>query len=322
MPQMIARANVQTLLPESLRDQIVERAPQNSVVMSLGNRLADVPSDKQRIKVLDLMPQAYFVNGETGLKQTTNMAYRDAYLNIEELAVITPLPEATVRDLGSNGYDLESLAIPKVAEAFGKLVDQAVLDNANRPAAWPEGLIAQCASRSRVVDLSAVIAAGDDVYDAYMGVGGAFSMVEEAGYDVNGIVASTKMRARLRGLRDANGQPVFKSLAREGVQGTTSYELDGHALTFRRNVKGSEVGDLLSVQGDWSMLLWAMNQDITVKVCTEGVIQDHNGNIVYNLLQQDMIALRFVMRMGWTLPVPVNSEASGDENFPFSTLVA
>ncbi|MEN6537377.1 MAG: phage major capsid protein [Bryobacteraceae bacterium] len=322
MPEMIARANVQTLLPESVRNQIVERAPANSVVMSLAQRLADVPSDKQRVKVLDLLPQAYFVNGETGLKQTTGMAYKDAFLNIEEIAAIVPLPEATVRDLESNGYNLETLAVPKVAEAFGKLFDQAVLDNVNRPASWPEGLITQCALKSKVVDLSAVVGAGNDVYDAYLSEGGAFSMVEEAGYEVNGVVASTKMRARLRALRDENKQPIFKSIAREGVQGTTSYELDGVPLTFRRNVKGSEVGDLLSIHGDWSMLMWAMNQDITIKVCTEGVIQDHNGNIIYNLLQQDMVALRFVMRIGWVLPIPVSIEAATADNFPFSTLVA
>ena len=36
-----------------------------------------------------------------------------------------------------------------------------------------------------------------------------------------------------------------------------------------------------------------------MKLATEGVIQDGSGNIVYNLLQQDMVAMRFTMRVAW-----------------------
>ena len=44
-----------------------------------------------------------------------------------------------------------------------------------------------------------------------------------------------------------------------------------------------------------------------MKLLTESIIQDPNtGDIIYNLSQQDMIALRFTMRLGFALPNPVN----------------
>ncbi|MCU0503881.1 MAG: hypothetical protein MUC51_19345 [Anaerolineae bacterium] len=36
------------------------------------------------------------------------------------------------------------------------------------------------------------------------------------------------------------------------------------------------------------------------------MIQDGAGNIIFNLAQQDMVALRAVMRLGFALPNPIN----------------
>ena len=46
---------------------------------------------------------------------------------------------------------------------------------------------------------------------------------------------------------------------------------------------------------------------MAMKLLTESIIQDPNtGSILYNLSQQDMVALRFTMRLGFALPNPVN----------------
>ena len=43
------------------------------------------------------------------------------------------------------------------------------------------------------------------------------------------------------------------------------------------------------------------------------------GNILYNLMQNDMVALRAVMRLGWEIPNPINAYNVGLENaFPFA----
>lgn len=50
------------------------------------------------------------------------------------------------------------------------------------------------------------------------------------------------------------------------------------------------------------------------------MVQDPTtGNILYNLMQNDMVALRAVMRLGWEIPNPINAYNVGLENaFPFA----
>ena len=57
--------------------------------------------------------------------------------------------------------------------------------------------------------------------------------------------------------------------------------------------------------GDWTELVFSIRQDITFKIFDQGVVQDPSDNsIVYNLMQNDMVALRAVMRLGWEIPNP------------------
>ena len=73
------------------------------------------------------------------------------------------------------------------------------------------------------------------------------------------------------------------------------------------------------ISGDFSQLVYSIRQDITFKLFTEGVVQNTDGTIAYNLMQNDMVALRAVMRLGWEIPNPVNAMAKDKaKRFPFA----
>ena len=75
------------------------------------------------------------------------------------------------------------------------------------------------------------------------------------------------------------------------------------------------------IVGDWSQAVYSVRQDITVKILDQGVIQDPSTKaIVYNLAQQDMIALRVVFRMGWALPNPATRMDGDRTSCPFAYL--
>ena len=52
----------------------------------------------QTINVLDMLPMAYWVDGDTGYKNTSSQAWDKKKLYAEELAVIIPIPEAVLDD--------------------------------------------------------------------------------------------------------------------------------------------------------------------------------------------------------------------------------
>ena len=313
----ITRDDAGALIPEDVASEILGTIAEQSVVMNLARRLPNMSRKQRRMPVWTQLPQAYFVNGDTGLKQSTKASWDNVYLNAEEIACYVVIPDAVADDAD---YDILQEAKPGIVSAIGKVFDQAVLYGINAPADWPDPISIGCAEAGHEVALGDV----GDLYDDIMGEGGVLALVEEDGFMPNGHVAALSMRAKLRGLREkdvdgnATGQPIFVSA--KMADGKTSYSLDGEDLLFPRNGAIDPTRSLL-ISGDWSQLVWAVRQDLTYKVITEGVITDADNNIIMNLPQQDSSALRVVFRVGWALPNPINL-VNDDEatRYPFAML--
>lgn len=306
---IIDRSGAESLIPEERAREIIQGVIAQSAVLSRGRKLPNMSSKTYKMPVLDMLPLAYFVNGDTGQKKTTKMAWDKKFIVAEEIAVIVPIPEAVLDD---SEYDIWAEVRPRIEEAFGKVIDGAVLFDVNRPDSWREGLVSSATKAGSIVTL----ASADNLYDKIMGEEGVIAKVEDSGYFVTGHMADISMRAKLRGLKDENGQPIFKS----DMQGSTNYSLDGSAMNFPNN--GSfDKSKALMVSGDFSQLVYSVRQDITFKLFTEGVVQNTDGTIAYNLMQQDMVALRAVMRLGWEIPNPINSMKEDKlTRFPFAVL--
>lgn len=121
---IVTRNDAAALIPEQISKEIIQSATESSTVLQLGKRLPNMTSNKTSMPVLDMLPVAYFVNGEPGTKQTTKQAWANKYIYAEEIAVIVPIPEAVLDDAD---YDLWAEIKPRIAEAFGNKIDGAVL---------------------------------------------------------------------------------------------------------------------------------------------------------------------------------------------------
>lgn len=306
---IIDRTGAESLIPETRAREIIQGTITRSAVLSQGRKLPNLSSKTHKMPVLDMLPIAYFVNGDTGDKKTTNMKWDKKVITAEEIAVIVPIPEAVLDD---SEYDIWAEVRPRVEEAFGKVIDGAVLFGVNAPSTWRDDIVTTATSATSVVTLGS----SDSLYDKIMGEGGVIAKVEESGFFVTGHMADISMRAKLRGLKDSTGNPIFKS----DMQESTRYFLDGSAMTFPNN--GSfDKSKALMISGDFSQLVYAIRQDITFKLFTEGVVQNTDGTIAYNLMQQDMVALRAVMRLGWEIPNPINSlKTDKTKRCPFAIL--
>ena len=307
------RSALSGLIPEPVTREIMQGAIAESAVLRMGRRLANMSSKTQTINVLDALPSAYFVNGEAtdsgageAFKQTTKMAWDKKKLYAEEIAVIVPIPEAALDDAD---YDIWGEVKPRLTEAFGKVIDAAILFGTNKPSTWRTGVVPAAIAAGNGVPV------GANVFDDIMGENGLIAKVELDGFNPNGVMSAIQMRGKLRGLRDTSGQPIFKT----DMQGATRYGLDGMDMYFPMN-GAFDPAQAQMIVGDWSQLVYAIRQDMTFKIFTEGVIQDPTTKVItYNLMQNDMVALRAVMRLGWEIANPINAYNAEKANpFPFS----
>ncbi len=308
---LIDRTGAESLIPVQEANEIIQGTIAQSAVLSRGRKLANMTSKQYKVPVLDMLPIAYFVNGDTGQKKTSKMAWDKKFIVAEEIAVIVPIPEAVLDD---SEYDIWAEVRPRITEAFGRVIDGAILFDAEKPSTWRDGLVATATKAGTVVTLNTQ----DDLFDKIMAEDGVIAKVEDCGYFVNGHMADISMRAKLRGLKDNNGQPLFKS----DMQGSTSYALDGSPINFPNN-GAFDKSKALMISGDFSQLVYSIRQDITFKLFTEGVVQNTDGSIAYNLMQNDMVALRAVMRLGWEIPNPINAlKTDKAKRCPFAIMKA
>lgn len=309
---IITKANTTALVPEDATREILKSVPQQSQVLALATRLANMSAGQRRIPVMSAMPQAYFVEGvpsdtpnnKVGFKKTTKAAWDNVYITAEEIACIVPIPISVLEDAA---YDIWAEIRPYIAQAFGVVIDAAIMNGMDKPASWADGIVTQAKAAGHEKQRGAT---GAELYQALLGEDGVISMVENTGSLPNAILASTKMRGVIRGAVDSQNQPLFRATAQE----SQPYVIDGLPVYFDK----TKVLTDLAVVGDWSKLVYAIRTDMTYKVLTEAVIQDPaTSEIIYNLAQQDMVALRCYMRIGWALPNPVNVAGSG---IPFAVL--
>lgn len=306
---IVSRSDAEALIQEQLISTIEQDAPKSSIFMQLCRKLPNMSSNQTRMRVLDMLPLAYWVNGDTGMKQTSKQAWDNVYMYAEELAVIVPIPEAVLDD---SDTDILGEVQPRIIEAIGQRVDAAAIFGENRPANWRMDIL----TTARQAGNNVTPGNSPDYYTLLLGENGVISKVEESGRMVTGAIAAMGMRAKLRGIKGTDGHPVFKS----DMQGSTQYALDGAPMYFPQN-GGFDQTKAQLIVGDWSQAVYSIRKDITVKILDQGVIQDPaTKEIVYNLAQQDMIALRVVFRMGWALPNPATRMDADRVTCPFAYL--
>lgn len=294
----IDKTNVEALIETQVANEIFEGVVRESKALSMFRRLPNMTSDKTKLRVLDSLPIAYFVDESTnnGRKNLTKMAWDKKYINAAELAVIVPIKENVLND---TSIDIWAEVRPRIVEAFGKKIDNAIFNGTDKPADWRAGLIPS------IVTAGAEVTEGDNLYSDINDV---MTKVEESGYNVTGLLGGVGLKGKFRMLTDTTGQPI---------KGT---EIDSLPKAFLDNGAWDKTKSVL-VAGDFSQAVYAIRQDVTYKVLTEAVIQDPStGDILYNLAQDDMVALRVVMRLGWEIPNPVNALNETATRFPFANL--
>jgi HK97 family phage major capsid protein len=250
------------------------------------------------------MPQ----EGIPNLKKTHQMMWENVHIVAETMSIILPVPDDVIAD---SEYDLWAEMRPRIIEAFDKRIDESILWGHRRPTTWPSGIVPTAISRGQAVVEGTGADLGIDISNL-MGI------LEQQAYDPNGFMASPSVKASLRNLRDSNGQPIF---TQGNLQGGTPDSVYGLPIAYIKN-NSFQPNIARMICGKTDEAVFSIREDMRFQIFTEGVISDENGRVIMNLMQNDMKAMRVVMRLGWALPNPIHQLREDRAGYPFAVLRA
>lgn len=306
------------LIPESVSDSIIKNTTQNSAALTLFPKRT-MSTQEQRMPVLASKPFAYFVTGDIGLKQTTGMSWANKFLDAEEIAVIVPVPEKLIDD---TKYNIWSEVKPEIEEAIGVVLDAAIFFGYNKPSSWPASVVvAALAAGSTVTQGAGVDVAAD--------INSVMAAIEADGYEVDGFFMRNSLKAQVRGLRDSQNNFIFNPVSgvtdtvyKGQIYGTKAVaSMTGIFEEEDAGTYGRASNSVKLIAGSWRNGMIGVRQDLTWKMLDQAVINDADGNIVFNLPQQDMIAMRVVARYAWQVPNPINRMSQTEATrYPFAVL--
>ena len=285
--ERILRENVS--IPVETVNEIIQELPQQSVALARMRKVR-MSSKTRKQPVLASLPVAYWVDGDTGLKQTTKASWDNVVMTAEELAALIPVPNAVIDD---SDMPIWELVKPLLIEAIGNKVDHATLFGIDKPATWPTALVPAAIAAGNTVVEGAGVDFGADV-------AALAKKVAEDGFAVNGFASAPGLNWKLIGLRDTNGQPIYGNPMAQGQPGT----LYGYPLQEVTNgAWNSAAAELITA--DWAKFVVGVRQDITFDLYDQMVISDDDGKVIFNAPQQDSKVLRVVFRVGYQVANPL-----------------
>lgn len=300
MATQITRGMADALIEPQIAREIIQGVTKQSAVLNMFRKLPNMTTRQLTLKVLDALPIAYWQTADTAHKNLTTQAWADKWIIAEELAVIVPIAENVLADAD---YDIWAEVRPRIVEAFGKKIDEAIILGVNKPKNFRTDLV------TSIRNAGAIVTPGTN--GLYSDINDAMTYVEESGFSPSGLVGGVNLKGKFRMMLDTTKQPI------------TGTEIDSLPKAYIDNGSwdNSKAGFIV---GDMTQAVYAIRQDITFKVLDQGVIQDPSTKeILYNLAQQDMVALRVVMRLGWEIPNPINAlQPDHAVRFPFALVDA
>lgn len=301
--QITRHAGTDPLVPQPLVAEVIKELPRASAALNLCRRVP-MSTKTSRQPVLSVLPNAYWIQGDQGQKQTSNVDWENVELVAEELAVIIPVPIAYMADAA---VPIWGEVRPLIVQAFGQAIDRAVMFGVGKPVTWTSQAIIP-----GIVAAGNTVTEGDDIGVSIAGMG---EKLAGQGFQLDSYASRPGFHWKLAAARTLAGYPIYGAgdLA-NGIPST----LYGRSLAEVENGSWPMDAELGLIGGEFNKAIIGLREDITFRVFEEGVIQNPDGTIAVNLMQQDSVALRVVMRLGYALANPVTvMEADAKKRFPF-----
>jgi len=314
--------NSSVVIPVEYSTQILRGVLGESKALQLGYRLPNMRGNTLKLNVLNYLPVANWVKNsalpagapsEIKRKPVSRLAWEGVDVVAEEIAVIVPVAINTLRDLQGNAIALVPEITSQVVGAFNQVIDGAVFFGTNSPYSSYNGIVSAASSAGATISWD-----GQGGTSFYNAINSAMEKVESSGYVPDAILGAPSLRSAFRG-----------SITSLGVVSADQGEIGGLARHIDMT-GGFDTTSAFAIVGDFKRgLVYSIREEMELRVLYEATIKD--GDVEYNLAQQDMVAFRFTMRLGFAVANPVNrlngtlsSDGKylekGEQQFPFAVI--
>lgn len=285
-------------VPGQIAEQIVGAVETESVAMTLGRRVPTSTKDS-KVPVLTAVPEANWLSSDTGRKPATSAKWENESIIAEELACLVVIPDAVIED---SEWDIWSAVRPLVARSFARRIDRAILFGEAAPASFGTGLVARATTAGHI------IAPTTDYAVDLMAAAEEVALTEH-------IASGAVVRP---GWQFAAARQRTHDLVANPLESTFPMSIAG--LGIKVNPVYWDASKATAIVANWENVLIGVRHDLTFELFNQGVVQDDDGAIAVNLMQQDSTAMRCVMRIGHHLATPVNG--SGEAGVPVAVVDA
>ncbi len=262
-------------IPGVQNKAIIEEVMEGSVVMRLAN-YEEMDKQSKKFMYMTEGPGAYWV-GEGEKIQTSKAKWISVEMVAKKLGVIIP---ASREYLNYSKKDFFEIMKPKIAEAFRKKFDEAVILGTENP--FPQSVNKACTDAGTIItgaiDYANVLAVVDKLY--------------ENDVEPNAFISKVQNRTALRGAVNAD--------TKASIYDKASNELDGLPVV---DMKSDNLAKGILFAGDFNHMFYGIPFNISYKISEDAqlsTITNDDGTPV-NLFEQELVALRATMDVAFMI---------------------
>ena len=263
-------------IPDKYNELILKDVMEGSKVMQLA-KYEEMDSKEKKFEYFAKGPGAYWV-GEGEKIKTSKPQWLTAKMVAKKLGVIVPCSRELLSYKVSDFFEKMK---PKIAEAFYKKFDDAVILNADNP--FPQSL------EESVMESGNSISTGI----TYNNILALEDILSDGDFDVNAIISTKKNRSTLR-----NVQKIENGVVVETLYDRANNTLDGYPVV---DLKSLEKGTLYA--GDFDYMYYGIPYGMSYKISEEAqlsTLTNEDGTPV-NLFEQELVALRVTMDVAFMI---------------------
>lgn len=272
-------------LPSDISSEILQKTQQESAIMRLAHHIA-LPGRGATIPVITNDPTAAWV-AETGAKPVSNATPATKLMTAYKIAVIETFSKEFVRDIPA----LYDALVQRLPLALAGVFDSTVIGATNAPGNNFD-TFSSCTKQS-------ILNANNATYG---GLVAADADIASHGGVMNGLALGAQARALLLTAVDTTNRPLFLASANEGVVD----KVLGVPTYFNKNLykagtaatqSAAGVAAIVGIAGDWAKAMYGTVNGVEIAVSDTATLT--SGNTTINLWQQNMIAVRAEIEVGF-----------------------